>query len=49
MTNTDDIDRYLANLDIEDEKYEELVFEADVEEIKKCDLYLVGDFFLRSD
>lgn len=44
MATADDIDRHLANLDIEDEQNEEMVFEADVEEVKKYDLCLVGRF-----
>lgn len=34
MVTTSNIDEYMANLDIEDEKNEELVFDADVEEVK---------------
>lgn len=44
MATADDIDRHLANLDIEDEENEEMVFEVDVEEVKKYNLCLVGRF-----
>lgn len=44
MASTEDIDRQLASLDIEGEKNTELVFDANVEEINKYELCLVGKF-----
>lgn len=44
MSSTRDLDEQLAELDIEDEKNEELVFGEDIEEVHKYDLCLVGQF-----
>lgn len=44
MASADEIGSHLANLDIEDEENEELIFEADVEDVKRYDLCLVGRF-----
>ncbi|XP_074328037.1 uncharacterized protein LOC141665950 [Apium graveolens] len=44
MENTEDINMHMANLGIEDEENEELVFGAEVEEVNKYELCLVGRF-----
>lgn len=44
MASADEIGSHLANLDIEDEENEELIFEADVEDVKRYDLCLVRRF-----
>lgn len=44
MANVHDLDEQMADLNIEEEENEELVFEGDVEEVNKYDLCLVGRF-----
>lgn len=44
MENTDDINKYMESLDIEDEENEDLVFGAEVKEVNKYELCLVGRF-----
>lgn len=41
---TMDINRHLVSLDIEDEENDEFVFGAEVEEVNKYELCLVGRF-----